>query len=48
MGSGFGSVPLDQILVAIPNLFSLAAAGTLKNDVEHVPLTEVESAWKPG
>ncbi len=45
MGSGFGSVPLDQILSAIPTLFSLAAAGTLKIDVEAVPLAEVESAW---
>jgi NADPH2:quinone reductase len=45
MGSGFGSVPLDQVLAAIPTLFSLAAAGTLKIDVERVPLSEVESAW---
>ncbi len=45
MGSGFGSVPLDEVLGAIPNLFSLAAAGTLKVDVEREPLAEVEPAW---
>jgi NADPH:quinone reductase-like Zn-dependent oxidoreductase len=45
MGGGFGSVSLDQILGAIPDLFSLAAAGTLKIDVDPVPLAEVESAW---
>ena len=45
MGSGFGSVPLDQIFAAIPTLFSLAAEGHLKIDVESVPLSDVERAW---
>ena len=45
LGSGFGSVPLDQVLAAIPQLFSLAAAGVLSIDVERVPLRDVESAW---
>jgi NADPH:quinone reductase-like Zn-dependent oxidoreductase len=45
MGSGFGAVPLDQVLRAIPNLFSLAATGALTIGVETVPLAEVESAW---
>jgi NADPH:quinone reductase-like Zn-dependent oxidoreductase len=44
-GSGFGSVPLDSILAAIPALFAMAAAGELKVAVEPVPLSEVESAW---
>jgi NADPH:quinone reductase-like Zn-dependent oxidoreductase len=44
-GSGFGSVPLNQVLRAIPTLFSLAAAGTLKVAIEPVPLAEVEAAW---
>jgi NADPH:quinone reductase-like Zn-dependent oxidoreductase len=44
-GSGFGSVPMDQIMGAIPTLFSLAAAGHLHVAVESVPLSEVERAW---
>lgn len=44
-GSGFGSVQLDRVLAAIPHLFSLAAAGQLKIDIEPVPLTEVGAAW---
>ena len=45
MGGGFGSVQLDQVFAAIPNLFSLAAEGVLKIGVEPVPLAAVESAW---
>jgi NADPH:quinone reductase-like Zn-dependent oxidoreductase len=45
LGSGFGSASLDVIFAAIPKLFALAAAGTLKIDVEPVPLAEVETAW---
>jgi len=45
MGSGFGSVPLDQVFGAIPNLLLMAAAGALKIDIEAVPLCDVEAAW---
>ena len=45
MGSGFGSVPLEQVLAAIPTLFSMAAAGSLRVATEPVPLAEVEAAW---
>jgi NADPH:quinone reductase-like Zn-dependent oxidoreductase len=45
LGSGFGSVPLKGVLDAIPTLFSLAAAGTLRAAVETLPLAQVESAW---
>jgi len=45
MGSGFGAVPLERILDAIPTFFSLAAAGSLKVVTEPVPLSEVEGAW---
>jgi NADPH:quinone reductase-like Zn-dependent oxidoreductase len=45
LGSGFGSVPLDSILTAIPELFKLAAAGKFRIDVEPVPLADVETAW---
>lgn len=44
-GSGFGSAAMDVIFAAIPTLFSLAAEGKLKIDVEPVPLADVESAW---
>jgi len=45
LGSGFGAVPLEDILAAIPKLFEMAAAGKLTVAVEPVPLAEVESAW---
>jgi NADPH:quinone reductase-like Zn-dependent oxidoreductase len=45
MGSGFGSVSLEHVFAAIPTLFSMAAHGKLKIDVEPVPLAEVETAW---
>ena len=44
-GSGFGSVPLVEIMTEIPVLFELAAEGHLKVEIEHVPLADVESAW---
>ena len=45
IGSGFGSVPLQKVLDAIPHLFSLAASGVLKVAVEAIPLKDVETAW---
>jgi NADPH2:quinone reductase len=45
LGSGFGSARLDVIFAAVPALFSLAAAGGLKIDVESVPLAQIETAW---
>jgi D-arabinose 1-dehydrogenase-like Zn-dependent alcohol dehydrogenase len=45
LGSGFGSASLELIFAAIPTLFSMAASGKLKVDVEPVPLAEVETAW---
>ena len=45
MGSGFGSVSLEGVIAAIPTLFEMAAKGTLRVDVEPVPLVEVEAAW---
>ena len=45
LGSGFGSVPLQQVFAAIPTLFSMAASGTLRVAVEPTPLSQVESAW---
>lgn len=45
MGGGFGSVSLDQIFAAIPDLFAMAATGVFTLDVERVPLADVEAAW---
>jgi NADPH2:quinone reductase len=45
MGSGFGAVPLEYVLAAVPTLFSMAAAGALRVSAEPVPLAEVEAAW---
>ena len=45
MGSGFGSFPLKKVFDAIPALFELAAAGTLRVAVEPVALAEIEEAW---
>jgi len=45
MGSGFGSVSLERVFGAIPELFSLVAAGILRVAVETVPLADVEAAW---
>lgn len=45
MGSGFGSVPLARVLEAIPTLFSMAAAGSLRVAAEPIPLRDVEAAW---
>lgn len=45
LGSGFGSVQLDEIFAAIPELFAMAAEGKLKIDIQPVPLAEVEQAW---
>lgn len=46
LGSGFGSAAMDKILAAIPELFSMAAAGSLKIDVDPIPLSNVEQAWE--
>lgn len=45
LGSGFGSVPMQGVLGAIPPLFSLAAQGVLEMNVEPTPLQDVEKAW---
>lgn len=45
MGGGFGSVSLEHVFGAIPQLFAMAASGILKIDVEMIPLPDVEAAW---
>lgn len=44
-GSGFGSVPLKQVLGSIQELFQIAAARHLQVVVEPVPLSQVTEAW---
>lgn len=45
LGSGFGSVPMQGVLEAIPPLFSLAATGVLSMLADPIPLQDVEAAW---
>jgi len=46
MGSGFGSNRgWTGFLPRFPNLFSMAAAGSLKIAVDPIPLPDVEAAW---
>ena len=45
LGSGFGAASIDRIFAAASELFALAASGSLKIDVDTVPLSDVEAAW---
>ena len=48
MGSGAGSVDPREILLMIPEVWKLAAAGTLTMAIEEVPLADIETAWQRG
>jgi NADPH:quinone reductase-like Zn-dependent oxidoreductase len=45
-GSGGGSIPHTAIFDAFPQVWALAACGTLRIDTEAVALADVESAWQ--
>ena len=45
LGSGPGTIPLAEIIGAIPEFMAIAATGDLPIDIDEVPLAEVESAW---
>jgi NADPH:quinone reductase-like Zn-dependent oxidoreductase len=45
-GSGGGGIPHTAIFETFPKLWELAASGKLRIDVEPVPLSEIESAWR--
>lgn len=45
-GSGGGSISHTAIFDAFPNLWALAAGGTLRIDTESASLADVESAWR--
>jgi NADPH2:quinone reductase len=44
-GSGFGSASIKDIFAAIPTVFSMAAAQSLKVRFKTIPLSGVEAAW---
>jgi NADPH:quinone reductase-like Zn-dependent oxidoreductase len=44
-GAGGGSVPMQAIIEAVPQILEHAARGDLRVDTKKVPLTEVESEW---
>jgi NADPH2:quinone reductase len=45
-GSGGGSIPRTAIFDAFPQIWALAADGTLRIDTEPVALADVEHAWQ--
>jgi NADPH:quinone reductase-like Zn-dependent oxidoreductase len=45
-GSGGGSIPHTAIFDAFPQIWALAADGTLRVDTEPVALADVERAWQ--
>jgi NADPH:quinone reductase-like Zn-dependent oxidoreductase len=46
VGSGAGTVPVGEIMKAIPEFMALAASGELPIEVAEVSLADVESAWQ--
>jgi len=50
LGSGIGSISMEQagqfMKQSLPEMFSLAAEGKIKIEVETMPLTEVSTAWE--
>jgi NADPH2:quinone reductase len=45
LGSGAGSVPIPDIVAAVPEFLRLAAGSALRIEVHEVPLSGVEAAW---
>ena len=48
LGSGPGTIPLTDIVGAIPQVMAIAATGDLPIDIDEMPLAEVEVAWQRG
>jgi NADPH:quinone reductase-like Zn-dependent oxidoreductase len=46
MGSGGGSVSMEDVTALFPRLLDLAASGELRVDTEQVPLSDVEGVWR--
>lgn len=45
-GSGGGSIAREAIFETFPQMFTLAAQGKLRMDIDPVPLASVENAWQ--
>ena len=45
-GSGGGSIPHSAIFDAFPQIWTLAASGKLRIDIEPAPLADVETLWQ--
>ena len=45
LGSGPGTIPLAEIIAAIPEFMAIAATGDLPIDIDEIPLAEAEAAW---
>lgn len=45
-GSGAGTIPLERVMEAIPQLIEFAASGKLSIETESTRLSEVEEAWQ--
>jgi NADPH:quinone reductase-like Zn-dependent oxidoreductase len=46
VGSGAGTVPVAEIMKAIPEFMALASTGELPIDIAEMSLADVESAWR--
>ena len=46
MASASGTIPLAEIISAIPQFMAIAATGDLPIELDEVPLADVESAWQ--
>ena len=45
LGSGPGTIPIAEIIGAIPEFMAIAATGDLPIEIDEIPLAEVEAAW---
>jgi NADPH:quinone reductase-like Zn-dependent oxidoreductase len=45
LGSGPGTIPLAEIIGAIPEFIAIAATGDLPIEIDEIPLAEIEAAW---
>ena len=45
-GSGAGTVPVEAVVKALPEFIDRATNGTLRIDVDPVPLADVADAWR--
>ena len=45
LGSGPGTIPVAEIIGAIPEFMAIAATGDVPIEIDEIPLAEVEAAW---